>query len=267
MKEFFEELEISFKPKSFGIIPVGNERGGHIILKKLQKSLRRIETETILSDFKKEHGEFTVDFEKNDGKFTAECKFLALATGGFAGKFRQSNNFRYKKYNVFGLVEKNGGKIINSECVFRHPFGYGIGKSVLLGNEVAKGKFIDSQGNAVFDKRISKLLEENNYHEVFREILKQSENRRKKNRKVFFEDARGKIEVFPVVHYTAGGIKANAIGEVEELPGLFAIGECRADGSKNGGRLPGYPLTSAIVNAKKLAGEISQRIQTEKIKL
>jgi len=74
-----------------------------------------------------------------------------------------------------------------------------------------------------------------------------------KKDKIFFINKEKRIEINPTVHYTAGGIKCNRLGEVEGVKDLFAIGECRADGSTNGGRLPGYPFSSAIIDGINLA--------------
>ena len=59
--------------------------------------------------------------------------------------------------------------------------------------------------------------------------------------------------ISPSAHYTAGGIETDKYGKVKGCENIYAIGECRADGSRNGGRLPGYAFTEAIVHGLTLA--------------
>ena len=255
--ELFKELNINFEYRSFGIIPSSKKRGGYIILEKLQQYIQSVKTETELIDFLKTDRFFRIILRKRDKDFQLKSRYLVLATGGYAGKFEITDNTCYNKCNIFEIVKKNNGEIINLDCILTHPFGYDTGKKILIGNDSKKGEFIDSEGNPVFDKKLRQLIKNDDYHESFNLLLKQIEDCRKKGFKVYFIDANKKIEITPTVHYTAGGIKANYEGEVIGCKNLFVIGECRADGSKNGGRLPGYSFTSSIVNAKYLAERIS----------
>ena len=245
-----EELKISYEQRSFGVIPLGKRRGGNTVLRALQSHLASIQTERELKDFIKEEQEFTLLF--NHGMIST--RYLVLATGGFGGhpEFQHTDNFRYPTYSIPEIVVRNGGTIINQDCIFIHPFGHNKGRNILIGIEVKKGDFIDEKGNYVFDAETRNLIRNNNYHEIFDRVLQviSSYGRRAK---VYFVDNERKIEIHPTVHYTAGGIKADYLGRVVGCKNIFAMGECRADGSKNGGRLPGYAFTSAVVDAKHLA--------------
>jgi succinate dehydrogenase/fumarate reductase flavoprotein subunit len=187
-----------------------------------------------------------------NGHNSIRVKYLVLATGGYGGKFEFTDNFRYKSYSIFDLVRKSGGFIKNEESIFIHPFGFNKGKRILTGIESMKGEFIDSKRGFVFDSNLRKKIRENNYHESFPEILSQIKQVHDERKKIYFVSD-SEIEITPTVHYTGGGIEADEYGEVNRIKGLFAIGECRADGSKLGGRLPGYAFTSAIVDGKNLA--------------
>ena len=255
--DLFRELNLDFEHRSFGIIPKGKNLGGNIILEKLQKHIYSLEPETELIDFTKTDNNFEVYLKKNRKNIHLKSKYLVLATGGYAGTFNHTDNFRYKNYHIFDMVKKNGGKIINHNCLFIHPFSYDKGKKILIGNEVSKGEFIDSKNNFVFDQETRQLIKNDDYHEIFNQLLKQIDTYKNKGSKVYFVGSNKKLEITPTVHYTAGGIKTDYMGEVIGCKNLFAIGECRADGSRNGGRLPGYPFTSAIISGKVLGDKFS----------
>jgi aspartate oxidase len=263
--EFLKELKIKFRKRSFGVIPETKIRGGAAILKKLQKDLPII-TSTQLIDFEKINDKsregFDLTLKRPEGIYKLKTKYLVLATGGYGGKFRHTNNIRYSSYNIFGLVEKNRGKIINKHCIFFHPFGFKEGKEVLTGKESTKGEFIDSNGDFVFDINTRQKVRDDSYHEIFPALLRQIRSGRKKGLSVYFVSDENKKEkkeeIVPTVHYTSGGIKTDSIGKVEGCKNLFAIGECQANGSRNNGRLPGYPFTSAVVHAKALGEYFSK---------
>ena len=248
VKSFFDELGIEYEEKTFGIIP--KKGNGKEILEKLQ-SHTHINTNTELIDFKKKK-HFEIKLSKNGKNYYIASNYLVLATGGYGGTFKHTNNYKYKSYHVFDIAKKNDVQVINEENIFRHPFGYNKGKQILKGEEASNGKFVNSKGKKVFSKKINKIIKENNYHENFDIILKEID-KIQKNDQIFFVDENMKIEINPTIHYTAGGIKCNKIGEAYGINGLFVIGECRADGSKNGGRLPGYPYSSAIIDSINLA--------------
>lgn len=260
--DLFKELNIDFEYRSFGIIPSSKKRGGKIILKKLQQYISSFETGTELTDFIQTNEGFEVNLRKNNGITKVKSKYLVLATGGYGGTFTYTDSFRYKSYNVFDIVKKNGGKISNLDCIFVHPFGYANGKKILIGDETKRGEFIDSKGNYVFDKETRRLIKDDNYHEVFNQLLEQENACRNRGSKVYFADSNKKIEIVPTVHYTSGGIKTNYLGEVTGCKDLFAVGECSVNGSRNGGRFPGYPFTSAIVYGKVLG----QILSSDKLK-
>ncbi|MBD3300744.1 MAG: FAD-binding protein [Candidatus Moranbacteria bacterium] len=251
-KELFNELDVPYQKRSFGIIPKTKKRGGFEILKRLQKGVD-ILTETILIDFERKNDVFALTLNSRNKKLSIQCKNLILCTGGYGGTFKYNDNIKYKIYNIFDLVKKNKGSIINLDSIFVHPFGYLKGRLILIGKESKKGEFVNEKNELIFPKRIRKLIKEDNYHESFSEILKIIYELKAKKRKIFYVFKNKKLEIVPTVHYTSGGIQTNHLGEVKNIKNLYAIGECQANGDKNTGRLPGYPFTSAIVYGKYLS--------------
>lgn len=236
--ELLEELKIDYEYRSFGVIPIAKERGGRVILRKFQQNIPLIETETELVDFNKNEYGFTVNLLKDGEYILVRSKYLVLATGGYAGSYKHSDNFHYKNKCIFDIVKRNGGKIINLDCIFIHPFGYCEGRKILIGNETKEGEFLDEKGNFVFDDETRRLIKNNNYHEIFDILVKQERDRILQGSKIYFLDSKRKLEIIPTAHYTSGGIKTDYLGEVIGCKNLFAIGECRADGSKREGRFP-----------------------------
>jgi len=149
------------------------------------------------------------------------------------------------------MVAKNGGEIININEIFIHPFGY------------SEGKFVDKKGKNIFDEFIESKLKNDNYHNVFDKLVSKMMYYNFIGEEIYFIDKNRKIKIVPTVHYTAGGIKSDYLGEVENCGNLYAIGECRYDGNKNGGRLPGYALTSAIVDGKVLSNILENKLNSQ----
>lgn len=246
------ELGIEFEQRSFGIIPKSSGRGGSEILRKLQDKLD-IKTNTELIYFEKnQEGGFNSLLDRVFGINIIKSKYLVLATGGYAGNFKNTDNARYNSYNIFDIVRKNNGKIINTSCIFLHPFGYDRGTKVLIGKEAKNGEFVDSNGNLVFSPKTRAMIKEDRYHEIFDQLLEQADECRLRGSPVYFVNSEKREEITPCVHYTSGGIMTDYFARVINVPNLFAIGECQANGSRNNGRFPGYPFTSAIVYGKVL---------------
>ena len=258
--DLFEELDISFEKRSFGYIPLGKRRGGNIILRGLQENISSFETSTELLDFRKNRLEFDIRLRNSMGEYIIRSKSLVLATGGYGGSFDVTNNYRYENYDAPNIVEARGGEIDNLECIFVHPFGYSGGKRILIGNESKGGEFVDSKGEFVFDEFVRDKIKRNDYHEIFDKLLNQIKGCNNKGSKVYFEDKERRLDISPTVHYTAGGIRTNYVGEVYGCKNLYAIGESRSDGSRNGGRFPGYPFTSSIVYGRIL-GELFSNLK------
>jgi len=255
VKKLLKELEIGYEKRSFGVIPVNAQRGGLVIVKRLQKNIREIAANTMAEYFQKTEDGFIVHLRDLDtmSEYLLKTKNLILASGGYGGRFEHTSNVRYKNYGMFDAAKKNGARIINTQCVFLHPFGYDNGRKLLIGKEAKNGEFIDEKGERVFSGYLRYMIKHDDYHEKFGELLFQADRHRKKGHTIYFADDKRQIEITPSVHYTSGGVKTDHMAKAIGCQNLFAIGECQANGSRNNGRFPGYPFTSAIVYAKTLA--------------
>ncbi len=254
--ELLEELGIPFEYRSFGVIPTTTVRGGRIMMQELQKRIPMIMNHSELVDFTKEKDHFEIRINRPDNEHAIRAKNLVLATGGYDGNF----NDKDKSFRLFSKVEKNKGRIVNLDCIFRHPFGLNGNGEVLIGAVSSKGEFMDEQGNYVFDAKARESIRKDSYHEMFDVLIDQIESRISEGHEVFFIDDKSKVRVKPCVHYTSGGIKTDYLGRAVGCEGLFAIGECQADGSKKPGRLPGHPFTAAIVYGRVLAEHFGRKL-------
>lgn len=259
VKDFFSELGIRYKKRSFGIIPSGKERGGAKILRALQKNISAIETSAHLVHLSESNSVFRAIFRRKGTHFKVRAKKVVLATGGYAGHFAHTPAFRNHNLKIFEMVQLLGGLVVNNHCVFLHPFAFNRGREILTGNKVKLGQFVDNEGNLVFRKRTRHMLENNCYHECFDRLLAESNARRKQGHGIIFAFGNQAIPIMPAAHYTSGGIRTDQFGRVFGCNNLFAVGECAADGKRNGGRLPGYPFTAAIVQGKVLGERLSKK--------
>ncbi|MEK6890451.1 MAG: FAD-binding protein [Nanoarchaeota archaeon] len=260
-RELYDELGIDYERRSFGIIPIRkNVRQGYSVLKKLQENIESINENTKLVGLYKEGTSYRAVVQQGLERKEIKADKVIFATGGFGGRFKDSDCFRYKDYNSLEVAKNVGANLKNLENVFFHPFGYNNGKSILTGKESSAGEFFKEDGSLLFTEEMSKLVRADNYHERFEDLEKVVEAEIGKGGKVLFRSDGREIVISPSAHYTAGGIETDKYAQVKGGENLYAIGECRADGSRNGGRLPGYAFTEAIVHgltlARSFAGEI-----------
>ncbi len=257
VQSLFEELGIGFEQRAFGIIPKGGGRGGLAILRKLQREIPSIQTETRLVGLSKKQGVFQALLRKEGIVSKVRAKRVVLATGGFASRFPYSDTFKVQNNGLFKMVQGLGGHLANSHCLFLHPLAFNKGRQILIGKDLSRGEFLDNEGRFVFSNHTRQLLEADSYHESFNQLLLQSAACRQHGSQVYFVLGGRSIRIVPTAHYTAGGIKTDPLAGVLGCKGLFAVGECAADGSKNCGRLPGYPFTAAIVYGKVLGERLA----------
>ncbi len=255
VKDFFKELKVPYEKKAFGIIPKGVARGGATILKKIHSIIPPITHDIFVkrvNRIKRGKGVKTKEKDNHDffvitNKGRIYCKYVVFAIGGFGQFYYNSDAVTYKSPSIYNQFER---RIINKKSFFVHPFGINKGKDVLIGTQTMNGKFVDEENNHFFPEDITIKLKNNDYHEIFPRIVSEM-----KNRRCYFvrKGSCKKIKVEPVVHYTSGGFKTNRYNRIIGEKNIFSIGECQADGSKNGGRLPGMPFTKSIVSAYILA--------------
>ena len=255
--KLFDELSLKYTKRAFGIIPTYRAKGGYVMLKSLHESINSISLNTKFINFEKSKDKYRVFLDKEGELYTGNFKKIVFAFGGFGGKFLHTDCFRYTGYDILDTIQSRGVKVNGLECMFIHPFGYKDGRLILTGKESSTGQFIFSDGNQVFDEKISKDIRENNYHEKIDEIAQIVLNNKSSGREIYFENDKKRVKIVPTTHYTAGGIKTDMFGKTYGFDNVYAIGECRSDGNKKGGRLPGYAFTSSIVHAKNIAKNIT----------
>ncbi|MBS3142492.1 FAD-binding protein [Candidatus Woesearchaeota archaeon] len=262
--ELLDELEIPHEPRAFGVIPSTLKRGGATFLSKLQQGMKA-HTDTELLRIERLESGFKLYF--NIGEIQA--RHVVLATGGFAGKYPNTDTVTYKHYRIFDIVRELGGLVVNEECMFVHPFGYDGGTKILIGAVSKMGEFVDDAGDYVFREQQRQLIKQDRYHEIFDQLLEQAKEVRDRGGTVRFvaPDCNPEVHaidsgninevITPCVHYTSGGILTDALGRVVNVPGAYALGECQANGSRKNGRFPGYPFTAAIIQGKEVARELA----------
>ena len=254
---FLDELGVPYEKRSFGVIPSGKKQGGLVLMKALLDSINPVHSGITLEKLRRTKDGFEAVLSEKGAERSVFTKKIILTTGGLGGRFSRSNNITYSKYNIFPLVKELGGEIVNENCLFIHPFGYSKGKDILIGKQSQKGELLDESGDYVFSERVRKMIKDDSYHEHFELVLKEEQKALEKS-KIYFHDGHVRLKIEPTVHYTSGGILTDEIGRVQGIKGLYALGECQANGSRNQGRLPGYALTSIVVQGKAIARKISK---------
>ncbi|MFT4311822.1 MAG: FAD-dependent oxidoreductase [Candidatus Woesearchaeota archaeon] len=249
VEKFFEELDIDFLTKSFGIIPKEQKpRGGHLILKRLQQQIRPIHTDNHIISVQ----EFSHHAQATTENTLYEAEYIVLAIGGFAPYLHLSDAVKYQGDELFTASDSS---VEHRDSFFIHPFGYLNGRDVLTGKEVQRGIFKTRTGEQFFSSELEKHLRADTYHEIFPKIVEQMNAR-----ECFFTSKHfngGKpLEVRPVFHYTSGGFRTDPNHLIVPHKRIFSLGECEVDGSKNGGRLPGMPFTKSIIGAIHVANYI-----------
>lgn len=260
VNELYSNLRLDCERRSFGVIPKTNGvKAGYLVLRKLQEELRDVSVGTKLVDLFKEGEKYSALLRIGKEYHSVKANRVVFATGGFAGMFRNTDCFRYRDYNAYGIALSNGASIKNLENVFFHPFGYNNGRRILTGKESSAGEFFKGDGSLFFDDELRRRIKADNYHEKMSEIRRAIEDEINANGRVLFRTDGKEIDINPSAHYTAGGIETDKYGAVIGCENMYAIGECRADGSRNGGRLPGYAFTSAIVHGLTLARRFASK--------
>lgn len=261
VNELYRNLRLDYEKRSFGVIPNANGvKAGCLVIKKLQERLRNISVESKLVDLFKEGEGYSALLRIGREYHSVKANRVIFATGGFAGMFRSTDCYKYRDYNSYGIAVSNGAKLKNLENIFFHPFGYNNGRRILTGKESSKGEFLREDGSLFFNEELRARIKEDNYHERMSEIRRIIEDEKDRGGRVLFRTEGKEFDINPSAHYTAGGIETDKYGMVLGCENMYAIGECRADGSKNGGRLPGYAFTSAIVHGLTLARRFAGKI-------
>jgi succinate dehydrogenase / fumarate reductase flavoprotein subunit len=261
-----------------------DDRTGHIVLQVLHEQFQRAEIPsfeewfvTSLSvDGNGSAG--AVALSLRSGRLDAfAARAVILATGGSTRMYLPSTASLGTTGDGQSLAYASGARLMDMEMIQFHPTVFPKNQALLI-TEAALGEgavVVDGKGESI---QLSKSLPREKIclaiHNASKngggsvavdlrpigkdKLLSRFPQTHELVRAVAGLDiAKEPIPIHPAAHRSVGGIEANAAGETS-LPGLFAVGECAANGLNGAGRLAGNTLSEALVFGRR-AGETAAR--------
>lgn len=232
-----------------------------------------------------------VAYDLASGKIEViRAKAVILATGGYGRAYKITSNAHANTGDMLALALKAGIPLEDMEFVQFHPTG--LPPDGALATEGARGEggyLINKDGERFMKRYAPEKMELAPRDLVSRAIQTEINEGRGIGGYVLLDlthlgekiiqkrlpQIRGLIKSFtgidcvekpfpirPTAHYSMGGIPANANGEVLNVEGLYAAGECASVGIHGANRLGGNSLMETIVfgrRAGKSAAEYAKR--------
>lgn len=240
------------------------------------------------------HNENKSDAYDNDSIFdkakTIQCQQLVLATGGLGMVYAKTTNQHIATGDGIFLANTLGAKMMDLSYIQFHPTGlyesnnavtYLItealrGEGAILRNE----KGIDFMPNYdprgslaprdIVSRAITMEMNKTNIGHVFLDATGIAEEVIQNHfpniqyaclNKLGIDIGKEWIPVVPVEHYSCGGIKVDEFGGVDDVDGLYAIGETAATGLHGANRLASNSLLEGLVFSKWCAEKIVEKVR------
>ncbi|MEN0652902.1 MULTISPECIES: L-aspartate oxidase [Hyphobacterium] len=281
------------------IAHVSGDRAGAAILDVLVRAVRAADHITIRESWRavallpsRDGGCAGALLQGPDGQTeTVEANDTVLAMGGAGGLWQVSTSPAGALGQAIAMAARIGAEIADPEFVQFHPTAMDLGRDPApLATEALRGAgavLIDRDGKALMD----------GVHDALdlapRDIVARTVHRARQTGRKAFLDAREAIgqafpdrfptvfaacmdagldprttpiPVAPAAHYHMGGVFTGMDGETS-LPGLWAVGECAANGLHGANRLASNSLAEGLVFGARAAHAIRMRPGPDRIAL
>ncbi len=234
-----------------------------------------------------------------------ESKTTLIATGGCGQLFRTNTNARINTGDGMAMALRAGIPLQDMEFFQFHPTGIaGKGMLITEGARGEGGFLVNADGERFMERYAPQAKDLASRDVVSRAIATEVREGRgcgpEKDHVLLRVDHLGEavvakrlpgiretcrtflhldpavapIPVFPTAHYVMGGIPTNRFGEVvvprankaeEEIPGLFAVGECACVSVHGANRLGGNSLLDILVFGRAAANRMIEYLKENRM--